>query len=187
MKLSIVLAIALLSGSFPLVAQQSNVSGGQSSLGLLTTTGPNKSTLQVYQLPATTPNCPAMFTARHLSDGSMVRTGGTHPKGPGQSLHVTLNVSQGAIATLAVRGFSNKGRMTETSLGSAPDAVRTVTTYLAATPNGQAGGNVWAPDLTAVASIDLVSLKYDDGTSWSAPSGKTCHVTPDPMMLITAR
>jgi hypothetical protein len=128
-----------------------------------------------------------MFTAQHLSDGSVIRTGRTHPKGIGQWMHVMLNVHQGAIATLAVHGFSNKGRATETSLDSSPDAVRTVTVYLAPAQNSQAAANIWAPELTAVASIDLVSLKYDDGTSWSAPSGLTCNVTPDPLMLITAR
>jgi hypothetical protein len=132
-----------------------------------------------------------VFSARHLSDGSVIRTGnGTglaHPKGIGQWLHVTLNIHQGGIATLAVHGFSNKGRMTEASQSGSADAVRTVTVYLAEAQDSQAAGNIWAPELTAVTSIELVSLKYDDGSSWSAPSGQACRVTPDPMMLISGR
>jgi hypothetical protein len=102
-------------------------------------------------------------------------------------MHITLNTPQGGIATLAVHGFSNKGRMTETDGKNGPDAVRTVTVYLAAAQNSQVAGNVWAPELTAVTSIDLVSLSYDDGTKWTAASGQTCRVTPDPMMLISGR
>jgi hypothetical protein len=193
MRPSIVLAIALLSGSIPLAAQQG-------SSGVATSQGPVRNIPQNFTItiPITVSapqltNCPAMLTARHLSDGSVIRTGSrtgtgpTHPKGIGQWLHIALNVSQGALATLAVHGFSNKGRMTEANLGSSPDAVRTVTVYLAPAQNGQTGGDVWAPGLTAVASLDLVSLNYDDGTSWSAPDGRTCRVTPDPLMLISAR
>ncbi len=197
MKPSIVLAIALLSGSIPLAAQQG-------SAGTATSQGPFVNIPKSFTVSPSIPktfavspaftiyaqqaaNCPAVLSAQHLSDGSVILTSRSHPKGIGQWLHITLNVHQGAIATLAVHGFSNKGRMTETSLGSSPDAVRTVTVYLAPAQNIQVSGNIWAPDLTAVASIDLVSLNYDDGTSWSAPSGRTCRVTPDPMMLISGR
>jgi hypothetical protein len=191
MRPSIVLAIALLSGSLPLAAQQASagVAGGQASFGVITHV-PSYAP-QTWVVFPQLANCPAMLSASHLADGSMIRTGmrtgRTHPKGIGQWLHITLNAPKGAIATLAVHGFSNKARMTETNLGSSPDAVRTVTAYLSPAQNGQAAGNIWAPELTAVTSIDLVSLSYDDGTNWSAPSGHICRVTPDPLMLISGR
>ena len=196
MKPPIVLAIALLSGSLPLAAQQGSagVTGGagpfavagQQSYGCVSIESPSGPVVKQY-CGQQVASCPAVMKAQHLSDGSMVRTGSSHPKGLGQWLHVTLYTTQGAIATLAVHGFSNKGRMTETNMGSSPDAVRTVTVYLAPAPNGQAGGDIWAPGLTAVASLDLVSLNYDDSTKWNAVTGHTCRVTPDPLMLITAR
>jgi hypothetical protein len=192
MKPSVVLAIAFLSGSSSLAGQQ--VTGGQTNFVIpgmqgqnCVFIGPLSGPQKPMQCGQGVPACPAMFTVQHLSDGTMIRTGRAHPKGLGQSLHVTLNVHQGAIATLAVHGYSNKGRATEASLGSSPDAVRTVTVYLAPAQNSQTAANIWAPELTAVSSIDLVSLNYDDGTNWSAPSGQTCRVTPNPMMLITAR
>jgi hypothetical protein len=196
MKPSIVLAIALLSGSLPLAAQQApnGMATGQASFGVIGTMGSNVTHITVI-VPQQIANCPAMLTARHLSDGTMIRTGNktgtqtgpTHPKGIGQWLHIAMNAPQGAVATLAVHGFSNKARATETNLSSAPDAVRTVTVYLAPASNGQAGGDLWAPGLTAVASLDLVSLNYDDGKDWSAPGGRTCRVTPDPLMMVSAR
>jgi hypothetical protein len=186
MKPLIVLAIALLSGSIPLAAQQGSagVATGQGPIVNLPKNFTASPTVTIYAQQAA--NCPAVLSARHLSDGSVILTSRSHPKGLGQWLHVTLNIQQGAIATLAVHGFSNHARMTETSLGSSPDAVRNVTVYLAPA-QGQAGGSIWAPELTAVASIDLVSLKYDDGSSWSAQDGHTCRVTPDPMMLVSGR
>lgn len=147
--------------------------------------------LQALATFAQAGSCPAAFSARHLSDGSMIRTanghGRTHPKGLGQWLHITLHTSRGAVATLAVHGYSNKARMTETNMGGSPDAVRTVTAYLTPAPNGEAGGELWAPELTAVSSIDLISLSYDDGSSWNAKDGQRCRVTPDPLMLISGR
>jgi hypothetical protein len=192
MKPTITLAIAILSGSIPLAAQQ--VTGGQANFVLPNMQGQNCVFIGPLSGPQKTmkcglgvPACPAIFTAQHLSDGTMIRTGRNHPRGIGQSLHVTLNIHQGATATLAVHGFSNEGRATKANLNSSPDAVRTVTVYLASSQNSQAAGNLWAPELTAVSSIDLVSLSYDDGSNWSAPGGQTCRVTPDPMMLISGR
>jgi len=187
MKPSIMLAIVLLSGSIPLAAQQgsSGAAAGQGPVVNIPKNFTASPTITVYALQQAD-NCPAMLSARHLSDGSVILTSRSHPKGLGQWLHIALNVHQGAIATFAVHGFSNRGRITETSLGSSPDAVRNVTVYLASAQN-EAGGSIWAPELTAVTSIDLVSLKFDDGTSWSGQDGHTCRVTPDPMMLVSGR
>jgi hypothetical protein len=46
---------------------------------------------------------------------------------------------------------------------------------------------VWAPGLTAVVSIELMSVKYSDGSTWTPAQGKTCRVAPDPLMLVTQR
>jgi len=136
-------------------------------------------------------NCPAAMNASHLSDGSVLRTsngtGRNHPAGIGQWLHITLHIPRGAFATLEVHGYSNKARMTQTGWGGSSDAVRRVTSYMAAGSNGQSTADIWAPELTAVTSIDLVSLSYDDGTSWKAQDGRACSVTPDPLMLISGR
>jgi hypothetical protein len=196
MKPSIVLAFALLSGSTAMVAQQgfAGAGGGQDSLGVAGQQSYGCFSIESASGPLTAPKCgqqvpacPAILRAQHLADGSMIRTARTHPKGIGQWLHITMYAPQGAIAKLAVHGFSNKARVTETNLGSSPDAVRTVTVYLAPTQNRQAEGAFWAPELTAVTSIDLVSLSYDDGSSWNAQDGHTCRVTPDPLMLISGR
>lgn len=192
MKPSIVLAIALLSGSIPLAAQQASagVSGGQASSGVVTRVPPVIITTQDFvQLLA---SCPAMMSVSHLADGSMIRTGRAHPESIGQWLHVTIMAPIAASATLKVRGYSDKAHMTQTDSKngpnkSGPDAERTVTVSFRDMPNEQAEGNVWAPGLTAVDSLYLISLTYVDGTRWNAPGDRTCRVTPDPMMPISGR
>jgi hypothetical protein len=39
-------------------------------------------------------------------------------------------------------------------------------------------------DLTSVAWISVLELRYADGSTWHARPGAECRVTPDPMMLI---
>ena len=192
MKLSFVLAIALFSGSIPLAAQQG--SAGAAGGGVFRI-GSDNSTQPAQQSPPAPSLCPAVLTAQYLSGGSMIRTGIraglTHPKGIGQWLQINLmprsDKARATGATLAVHGFSKKGRITQTDGKGGPDAVRTVSVSLAPAPNGQVAGVFWAPGLTAVSSIDLISLAYSDGGSWNAAKGQACSVTPDRLMLITAR
>jgi hypothetical protein len=213
MKPSYLIALAIFAGSISLVAQQgsSAAPGGQVSNVVVRTVTSDGSSPQSEPASAETQNliserasaltrrilaeaanCPAAMNVSHLPDGSMIWTGRAHPESTGQWLHITIMAPIAASATLEVHGYSNKGHMTQTDLkkgpgNSGPDAVRAVTVSFRDLPNGQATGNVWAPGLTAVTSIDLVSLTYVDGTNWSAPSGHTCQVTPDPLMLISGR
>jgi hypothetical protein len=36
-------------------------------------------------------------------------------------------------------------------------------------------------------SVELLSVKYSDGSTWAPPQGKTCRVAPDLLMLVTPR
>ena len=201
MKPSLMLAIALFSGSIPLVAQQqgpSGISGGQVSHGVVSTVTVNgpapqsqAATAENRAILAEAANCPVALNVSHLADGSIIRTGnGTgsaHPKGIGQWLHITVMTPTVSTAQLLVRGFTDKPRVTQSAGKNGPDAERTVTISFGDRPNGEAIGDVWAPGLTSVDSINLISLTYRDGTQWSAPSGHVCSVTPDKMMLISGR
>jgi hypothetical protein len=39
-------------------------------------------------------------------------------------------------------------------------------------------------DLTSVAWISVIELRYADGSTWHATPGSECRVVPDGMMLI---
>jgi hypothetical protein len=159
-------------------------SGG--AMGKVTTTGSNGQTITLT-LPI--PNlCPVSMKASHGSDWTMVRTGPSHPKGIGQRLHLTLKSPDQrtiASATVNVRGWTAKGRMEEAQSGSDTSSpVRTLTVPFAADSDQSASADLWAPGLTSVTRVELVSVAFTDGTTWTPAQGKTCSVIPDPMMLV---
>jgi hypothetical protein len=39
-------------------------------------------------------------------------------------------------------------------------------------------------DLTSVAWVSVIELRYADGSTWHARPGAECRVTPDPLMLV---
>jgi len=134
--------------------------------------------------------CPVSFQAQHKADGSMVQVGNAHPRGLGQWLHLVLRDTRPlAKATVTVYGYTNKARMTQAGTvgGNRGDAVRTMTVTFAAQPDGTAAGELWAPGMTAVLRIDLDSVRYADGAARSFTDQQTCHVVPDPFMLVAGR
>jgi hypothetical protein len=142
--------------------------------------------------PASVSSCPVSMRAQHLSDGSLVKTRDGHPSGIGQWLHLSLvsrDSTQIARATLRVRGFSAKARVTQTGPGGdqAFDAMRTLTVALTAAADRSASADFRVPGMTAVGRIDLESLEYSDGSTWKAGGASSCRVVPDPEMLITSR
>jgi hypothetical protein len=135
--------------------------------------------------------CPVSIQASHLSDGSVVKTGTNHPGGLGQRLHIKLNSPDQrkiASATVNLRGWTAKGRMAQ--LGSSDDAalgVQKLTVPFTTDAGRTASADVWAPGLTAVVSVELLSVNYSDGSTWTPSQGKTCRVAPETLMLVTQR
>jgi hypothetical protein len=131
--------------------------------------------------------------AKHLADGSTVRTSGVHPVGVGQWLSLTLisvagEKRQVVKATLMVHGIKPSGHVTETLSGAnGPDnIVKALTVPFRTDEQQNALANLWVPGVSAVDRIDLVSLDYSDGSTWIA-GAQNCHVVPDPKMLIVNR
>jgi len=136
--------------------------------------------------------CPVSMRAQHLSDGGIVRTRAAHPSGIGQWLHLSLispDSRQIAKATLRVRGFSPKARVTQTGPGADPafDAMQTLTVTFVAGTDRSAAADFWVPGMSAVGRIELESLTYSDGSTWQTGDAMSCHIAPDPLMLITSR
>lgn len=130
--------------------------------------------------------CPVSFEARHLADGEMVETAAKHGKGRGQALHVTLtSPDKRAItgATLKLNGWTGMSRM-QPANQSAARAFRILQTPFTAGAGRTANADVWVPGLTAVDSVELLAVTYADGSAWSPAAGKSCRVTPDPLMRV---
>ncbi len=178
--------VALSFGSIALAAQ-----GISFSATSVTSPGAAPAQLTAQAPPSRIFACPVFMRAQHLADGSMVRTGNAHPKGMGQWLHLSLsdNPSQAiTAATVTIHGYSNKGRITQAAgRNGAFDAAQTMTVPLSATSPQLAVGDVWAPGMTAVATIDLDAVTYADGSTSSFTGQPACRIAPDPLMLITSR
>ncbi len=196
MKGSIVLrwaaAVVAGLGALPLAAQYArDAQPSGADFSQLVRIGPNgeaveASGAQLRAMPMAA-GCPVSLRAQHKADGTMVQTGEAHPQGVGQWLHLTLGESQGkqvAAAQITVYGFSDKARMTPTS-GGGSDASRTLTVPFIAT--GQtAEADLWIPGMTAVETIEIKSVTFDDGAVWSFAGNAGCRIAPDPFMLIAA-
>jgi len=136
--------------------------------------------------------CPVFMHAGHLADGSLVKTGPTHPTGIGQWLSLSLS-SPGkmpiARATLVVRGLTPKGHVAQAlrASGGSGDAVRTFHVSFSPGPSRTSIANLWVPGMSVVERIDLLELGYGDGSTWRVTDGQSCHVAPDPFMRITQR
>jgi hypothetical protein len=172
------------------------VAGGQ----ITTLIGPDGKAVPGTQAYPQLNLCPISIQASHLPDGNVVNTGaGLHgdgfptfhspkPKGVGQLLHFNLHSPDQrtiASATMHLRGWTMKVRTAK--VGSSEDVTLPVQTLTVSfTPNGDNAvkADVWAPGLTAVESVELLSVKYTDGSTWTPVQGHACRVTPDHMMLI---
>ena len=185
--------VMILLGSATATGQ--SVSQPQSSFGVasmenLQTTGAKTTSPAIP--PPSLGVCPVAMRAQHLSDGILVKTRDSHPSGIGQWLHLSLasrDSKQIATATLRMRGFSPKARVTQTGLGGdqAFDAMRTLTVAFVTAADRSASADFRVPGMTAVGRIDLESLEYSDGSTWKISGASSCRVAPDPEMLITSR
>ncbi len=135
--------------------------------------------------------CPVAMRAQHRSDGNLMRVQGAHATGTGQWLHLTLSSldsKQIVKAALTVHGVSPKGRLQNAEPGTSPSSItRTVTVPFAASAGGGFSADLWVPGMTAVQRIDLLAIRYADGSTWSLADGQSCYVEPDLFMLTASR
>lgn len=109
-----------------------------------------------------------------------------------QRIHLVLGNADGkqiAQARVMVRGYGAKVRV-EHALSSpgAPRLLsRTLVVHMQPEDKETAEGDLMLPGFTSVQSIELLALRFDDGSSWNALLGTPCSVTPDPLMLIADR
>jgi hypothetical protein len=151
-----------------------------------------KTTTIVVPLPQIS-SCPVSVRAQQSSAANPMEVDRSRPKGLAQLLHLTLaDPSGGRVvkATVTVRGLLPKTRATLTpmTLGTDPSsASKTLEVAFPAGTERDTPADVWVPGLSAVYSIDLVSVTYADGSSWTANTSKACRTPIDGFMLVGAR
>lgn len=174
------------------LAAQSGVSGavyspnqGAASFGVNSVTQSSSLTVARAVPP---PACPVGLRAQHIADGSMVNARDGKKQETAQRLHLSFSKASHPIAraTVNVSGWTMESRFEQTvaksdkhGTGQNPVAVRTLTV-----PVADGAADVWVPGLTGVSSIELVSLEYADGSTWTPSGADSCRFAPDPLMLI---
>jgi hypothetical protein len=210
MKCAAVVSFAILFGSTILPGQ--TASKGQAQIVIQkSSTAPDGSTVWTTQtlsqtdarkagirIPALTNSCPvslrakqaAAAFARQVNNGGP-QDNGTRPRDIAQRLHLSVTSADSrrvVAANVTVRGFANKGRFVETmSTGDNTDAAKTFDVQFRAGPEHEISTELWVPGLSAVRSIDLNSITYDDGSTWKLAAGGSCSALVDGVMLIGGR
>jgi hypothetical protein len=111
---------------------------------------------------------------------------------PLQHLQLTLNNPKRAAISevrIRVRGWRAKGRTVPAQTAGADytDASRMFDLKVDIVAHGTAKKDVWVHGMTAVNSIELIGVSYDDGSSWEPASLQVCSIMPDPAMLISQK
>ena len=159
-----------------------------------------KTQAQAVRLPSNSA-CPVELTAEHHGLSELVpvdRNAPPHHQNDmraGQAVDLSIKntrLQRIVAADLEVHGTSNRSRVIPAKgavLTAEPtaDAVRSV--HLASSvPADQSRTNtVSVKDLTSVAWINVIELRYADGSVWHAHQGAECRVIPNGMMLIAGK
>lgn len=108
-----------------------------------------------------------------------------------QGFHLSIKNTQLqriVSADLEVHGTSNKSRVVPVDgKEQAADAVRNVHLVSSVPADQSRTSVVSVRDLTSIAWINVIELRYADGSVWHAQPGAECRVAPDPIMLIAGQ
>lgn len=151
----------------------------------------------VLYLPA--PTCPvSMHALQGAGTGLVAVHGDQRMAGFSQRIHLILTKPKStkiAVAKVKVFGLSGKNRVERASANQlgltnqqpAFDLTRTLDVTF--TPEGErdVATDLVLPGFTSVLSIQLESLTYKDGSTWTVAGRQACRVAPDPMMLVADR
>lgn len=107
----------------------------------------------------------------------------------GQRIFLTLNDTRPAAivaATVKIYGLTAKNHVVQTDNHATADgdATKTMSITFAMRQKNGVSSDLYIPGFTAVNSIELIQVSYEDGRVWRIGADSVCRVTPDPMMLI---
>ena len=150
---------------------------------------PNSHVLLVHA--ATFDGCPVGFYAGHSNSLTQLRAQDARPGLISQSLNVRVDNSTRhdiVSARITVHGLTPHYRLTpaDTDTSSTGDFSKHVQLDLSVDAGKHADTGLRVYGFTSVQRIDLDSLTYADGSTWTASAGHRCSITPNGMMLVAA-
>lgn len=202
-RTSVTFTFLLLSGTFGLAAQTAAPSQQNQSVDVAGMDGMSSHAVAHPANPALPPrtwinSCPVNMQALQGTGRGLVVARDskspekTPPDQPAQRIHLILADGNGrhiVQARVRARGLGGRARMEHTLTRSKEPKIASLTldVRMHATEKGAAAGDLVLPGFTTVQTIELLALRFDDGSSWSALLQTSCSVTPDPLMLIADR
>lgn len=146
--------------------------------------------------PRTT-GCPAALRALQGSGRGLLSV--RNPRGnvdplpavPTQRIHLivaSLNAMNATHVRVMIFGHSDQKRLEQTQLTNMPkyELSRTLDVTLAPDQDSKQAADLVLPGFTAVKLIQLESITYTDGSTWTGVS-QACQIVPDQLMLVADR
>jgi hypothetical protein len=140
--------------------------------------------------------CPVSMSAKQAGATEMVKVQkGSDgkpetPARPGQRIRLFLTRVPKAgkvTATVTVRGLSARGRVDRAAAGDTADIRRTLNVTFGREDDKTISAELVLPGFTAVKSVKLESLEFEDGSTRDFAGMNMCTVAPDPLMLVAGR
>jgi hypothetical protein len=180
MKPSALASLVFLLGSTIVVAQGAND----------TAPGQARPASQTFSVSAATSSCPVSLRALQGTGGGLVAVHNAKPmSGPSQHIHLVLSDTKSAVLTakVVVRGLSGKNQILQTSGNGRFDLTKTLDVRFVSEDDSQTAADLILPGFTSVQSVELESIRYQDGSTWTFAGREACRVAPDPFMLVGSR
>jgi hypothetical protein len=135
--------------------------------------------------------CPVGFYAGHSNSLTQLRAEDAKPGVVSQSLNLRMSNATGhdiVSAKITLHGLSPRYRLSPLTAETAPtgDLSKQVDFDLSVDSGKQAATDLRVFGFTSVQRIDLDSLTYADGTTWTASAQHRCSVIPNGMMLVAS-
>jgi hypothetical protein len=146
--------------------------------------------VQTFSVSASTSSCPVSLHALQGTGGGLIAVHGTQPiPGPSQHIHLVLGDARSTVvsAKVVVRGLSGKNHILETADNSRSDLTKTLDVRFFSEEDSKSAADLILPGFTTVQSVELQSIRYQDGSTWIFADREACHVAPDPLMLVGSR
>ena len=180
MKLAGLCSIALVLGSMTSLAQGS---------------GRNVSQPAVAGVLPGSSSCPVEIRAqKNLGAGQLqqIPAKAQQTLGPSQNLHLTLtNSTYSEILGVRVTayGLNAKGQFTPARAAANTSSAmqKTLDLNLKVDPKSMGSVDLVLTGFTSVTFLNVDSIRYAGASTWQPTAQRTCHVVPDPTMLISSR
>jgi hypothetical protein len=206
MQIACSIALIFISASLPALSQQSAAPAPPPRTFVLQPRATNPFPLTPLQARSesvlaipTVSTCPLDMKVRQGLNQHMVavdKDGWRHDR-PAAKLHLVINDSKlpkpvsGIVkATVTVHGTNGRNRTLPAiarAEGAMADIAKTLTVSMTAEDHRLVSGEILLPGFTSTTMVDLESVTFANGESWTLSGDTACHVAPDPLMLVADR